>query len=147
VLARAIAGAVTLSPRQSFPFDTFCGELIAIARTPEIRDKLTQVQTLVADQVPPSEAAQHLGRGVAVHESMPFALYAFLRYTASFEECLLCAVLNGGDRDTLGAMACALSGTYLGIEAVPPSWLEKLENRPYIQRLARDLVDLTIQME
>jgi poly(ADP-ribose) glycohydrolase ARH3 len=34
-----------------------------------------------------------------------------------------------------------------GIEAVPPSWLEKLENRPYRQRLARDLVDLTIQME
>jgi poly(ADP-ribose) glycohydrolase ARH3 len=34
-----------------------------------------------------------------------------------------------------------------GIEAGPPSWLEKMENRPYIQRLARDLVNLTIQME
>jgi poly(ADP-ribose) glycohydrolase ARH3 len=147
VLARAIAGALTLSPRQPFLIEAFCGELIAFARTPEIRDKLKQVQTLVADQLPPSEAAQQLGRGVAVQESMPFALYAFLRYPGSFEECLLCAILNGGDRDTLGAMACALSGTYLGVDAIPPSWLEKLENRPYIQRLARDLAKLTTQME
>jgi ADP-ribosylglycohydrolase len=27
---------------------------------------------------------------------------------------------NGGDRDTLGAMACAISGAYLGVDAIPP---------------------------
>jgi hypothetical protein len=32
----------------------------------------------------------------------------FVRHPKSFEECLECAVLNGGDRDTMGAMACAL---------------------------------------
>ncbi len=142
VLARAIAQAVTLSPQESFPVEPFCQGLIAFARTTEIRDKMAQVQALVTDQATPSEAAWHLGQDVAVHESLPFALYAFLRHPRSFEACLFCAALNGGDRDTLGAMAGAVSGAYLGVEAIPPSWLEKLENRQYIERLAHNLVEL-----
>lgn len=139
VLARAVAYAVSLSPQDPFPLEAFCQELIAFARTPEIRDKMALVQTMVVDQVTPSEAARHLGQSVAVHESMPFALYAFLRHPLSFEACLFCAALNGGDRDTLGAMACAVSGAYLGVEAIPTSWREKLENRQYIEHLAREL--------
>ncbi len=142
VLARAVAQAVTLSPKASFSYECFCQELIAFSHTAEMREKLTQVQILVADQVPPSEAAPRLGQSVAVHESLPFALYAFLRYPDSFESCLFCAVLNGGDRDTLGAMACSVSGAYLGVEAIPSTWLEKLENREYIEGLARNLAEL-----
>jgi len=33
-------------------------------------------------------------------------------------------------------MACAISGAYLGIECIPQVWIEKLENRPYIEDLA-----------
>jgi poly(ADP-ribose) glycohydrolase ARH3 len=139
VLAKAIAQALTLSPQDLFPFEPFCQNLIDFARTAEIRDKMELVKTLIIDRALPSDAAQHLGQGVAVHESMPFALYAFLRHPQSFEACLFCAVLNGGDRDTLGAMAGAVSGAYLGVDAIPPSWREKLENRQYMQQLARRL--------
>ncbi len=142
VLAKAIAQALTLSPQDPFPFEPFCQNLIDFARTAEIRDKMELVKTLIVDQVPPSDAAQHLGQGVAVHESMPFALYAFLCHPRSFEACLFCAVLNGGDRDTLGAMAGAVSGAYLGVEAIPPTWRDKLENRQYMQQLARSLAQL-----
>jgi poly(ADP-ribose) glycohydrolase ARH3 len=78
-----------------------------------------------------------------MHESMPFAVYAFLRHPQSFEECLFCAILNGGDRDTLGAMACAASGAYLGIEAIPPTWREKIENRKHIEELASQLAGMS----
>jgi poly(ADP-ribose) glycohydrolase ARH3 len=142
VLAWAIAQAVSLSPQEPFPFERFCQGFVDFARTSEIREKMELVKTLVADQVPPSDAARRLGQSVAVHESMPFALYAFLRHPTSFEACLFCAILNGGDRDTLGAMACAVSGAYLGIEAIPQSWQEKLENRQYIEGLARNLVEM-----
>jgi poly(ADP-ribose) glycohydrolase ARH3 len=80
---------------------------------------------------------------VAVHESLPFALYAFLRHPQSFEACLLCATLNGGDRDTLGAMACAISGAYLGAEAIPRAWWKKLENRRHIEDLAIKLAGIS----
>jgi len=33
-------------------------------------------------------------------------------------------------------MAGAISGAYLGIEAIPQSWKDKLENRTYLESLA-----------
>jgi len=133
VLAWAVAQAVKLAPQEPFPVEHFSQSLIDFARTPEIRDKMVLVRALIVEDVPPPKAARRLGRSVAVHESMPFAIYSFLRHPKSFEECLFCAILNGGDRDTLGAMACAVSGAYLGIEAIPQAWREKLENRQYIE--------------
>ncbi len=64
-----------------------------------------------------------------------------------FEACLFCAILHGGDRDSLGAMACAISGAYLGIEAVPQAWREKSENRQTIETLALGLVALIAWVE
>ncbi len=88
--------------------------LVAAARTREIKDKMTLITRMAEEGTDPAEAAQRIGRSIAVHESRPFAVYAFLTAPMSFEACLLCAVLNGGDRDTLGAMAGAISGAYLG---------------------------------
>jgi len=39
-------------------------------------------------------------------------------------------------------MACAISGAYLGVEAIPQGWREKLENDQYIEELAIRLVEL-----
>jgi poly(ADP-ribose) glycohydrolase ARH3 len=140
VLASAISQALKLDPEESFPFKSFAQELIHFARTPEIREKMTLVQELILRQVPPDIASRELGHSVAVDESMPFAIYCFLRHPKSFEDCLFCAVLNGGDRDTLGAMACAISGACLGIEAIPDAWCKKLENRGVIEGLASSLL-------
>ena len=142
VLAWAVAQAVKLAPQEPFPFERFFQGLVDFARTPQIRDKMALVRTLLAEDVPPRDAARRLGRGVAVHKSLPFAIYSFLRHPQSFEACLFCAVLNGGDRDTLGAMACAVSGAYLGVEAILQGWREKLENREYIEDLAIKLAEM-----
>jgi poly(ADP-ribose) glycohydrolase ARH3 len=142
VLAWAIAQAVKLDPREPFPFEDFVQGLADFARTPEMQGKIALIRMLIAEGVSPLDAARRLGRTVAVHESLPFALYAFLCYPRSFEECLFCAILNGGDRDTLGAMACAVSGAYLGVDAISQAWREKLENREHIESLAIKLVDM-----
>ncbi len=142
VLAWAIAQAVKLHPQEPFPLERFSQGLADFARTAEIRDKMALVRTLIAEDVPPRDAARRLGRGVAMHKSLPFAIYSFLRHAQSFEECLFCAILHGGDRDTLGAMACAVSGAYLGIEAIPQGWREKLENHEYVEDLAVKLAKM-----
>lgn len=139
--AWAIAQAVKLDPKKDFPSEMFTHGLIAFARTPEIREKMKLVQSLMNEDTPPNIAAARLGQSVAVDESMPFAIYSFLRHPKFFEDCLFCAILNGGDRDTLGAMACAISGAYLGIEAIPVSWRNKLENRTTIENLASALAE------
>ena len=142
VQALAVATAVKTDPQEAFPRETFAQGLIGFAKTSEIMEKMKLVQRLIAEGVPPSLAADELGRSIAVHESMPFAIFSFLKHPKSFVECLSCAILNGGDRDTLGAMACAISGAYLGIEAIPYKWRERLENRAHIEDLASALFEM-----
>ena len=143
VQAAAVAEAVKSDPRGPFSPHEFIGKLESFARTPEIRRKMALIEQLLGGNADPAAAARELGQSVAVHESMPFALFSFVRHPRSFEDCLCCAILNGGDRDTLGAMACAVSGAYLGAEALPPAWAEKLENRGYIESLAVKLAEIS----
>jgi poly(ADP-ribose) glycohydrolase ARH3 len=145
VLAWAVGRAAELDPDGAFPVQGFSRGLIDYARTPEVRDKLVLLETMLCQEAKPSDVAGRLGRGVAVHESLPFALYAFLSHPKSFEACLFSAVLNGGDRDTLGAMACAISGAYLGVDAIPRSWRDRIENQQHIEGLAVELHAITGQ--
>jgi poly(ADP-ribose) glycohydrolase ARH3 len=145
VLAKAIAQAMTLDPREPFPLEDLSQELASFTRTEEIRNKMALVNELLVEKVSPIVAGMALGPSVAAHESVPFAIYAFLRYCKSFEDCLFCAALNSGDRDTVGAMACAISGAYLGVEAIPQELREKVENREHIEGLAVRLAEMTSQ--
>ena len=142
VQARAIALALTATSGEVLHARSFVQELIAFAHTPLITAKLKKVLSLIKADVTPAEAAADLGLSVAVHESMPFSLYCFLRYPERFEDCLLCAILNGGDRDTMGAMAAAISGAYLGVDAIPTTWQSKLENRRHIEGLGQKIFEL-----
>lgn len=142
VQAWAIAKVVEMDPEKEFPLENFIQGLISFPRTEEIKSKMKKVRDLISRDLPSKLAADYLGRSVAVDESLPFAIYSFLRNPKSFENCLFCAVLNGGDRDTLGAMACAISGAYLGIQAIPSSWRMKLENRILIENLASSLAEM-----
>ncbi len=139
IQAAAVAEAVNLDARRIFPKEKFISRLIDMARTNVMKEKMTIVRDLINDNGSPEEAVHLIGRSVAVYESMPFAVYAFMRNSESFEDCVFCAVLNGGDRDTLGAMAGAISGAYLGIDAIPVAWKEKLENLDLIEKLAREM--------
>jgi poly(ADP-ribose) glycohydrolase ARH3 len=145
VQALAVAQAVRLDSTEEFRPLGVVRSLIDFARTVEIRAKLELLKELLHEDVPPTIVAKQLGQSVAVQESLPFAIYSFLRYPSSYEDCLYCAIMHGGDRDTLGAMAGAMSGAYLGFEAIPLLWREKLENREKIEKLALELARKTLR--
>ena len=134
-VAKAVAVAFK-ADRRGFSMERFCDELVDFARTTAMKDKLNMVRRILASGVPAREAADELGRGETAHESVPFAVFSFLRHPNSFSDCLFTAVLNGGDCDTLGAMACGMSGAFLGIGAIPRTWVAKLENGLYLHQLA-----------
>lgn len=140
--AIAIAQATRQDSAAPFPLEAFIATLIENARTPELRHKMGLIEKCLQEKTDPEQAAHKLGRTVAVHESMPFAIFSFLRFPKSFEEALFCAILHGGDRDTLGAMAGALSGAYLGFERIPSRWRKKLENQNRISELALALAEI-----
>jgi poly(ADP-ribose) glycohydrolase ARH3 len=145
VQAWAVALAVRLEVAEGFSPQVFVDKLAVFARTIEIQEKIRLAGRLLEENTTPDVAAKQLGRSVAVDESMPFAIYSFLRNPNSFEDCLNCAIMHGGDRDTLGAMAGAVSGAYLGIEAIPSGWRRKLENRETIEGLALELARKTLR--
>lgn len=112
--------------------------------TEEFHAALKQVETLLqCSEVSVEHVIERLGHGVAALEAVPAALYAFLAFPESFEDAVVYAVGLGGDTDTIGAMAGALSGAYLGVSYIPDRWLDALEDdqygRSYIQRLADQL--------
>ena len=142
VQAWAIAYVVKLDPGASFPLADFCEGLVRFAETNQMRRKLVDVIAALAEQLSDEEAAARLGNGNHVVESVSFALYAFLHHLDSFEECLFCATLHGGERESIGAMACALSGAYLGIEEIPRMWRDKVEDHTLMKDLARKLINM-----
>ncbi len=139
VQAWAVAQAMKLGSKKEFLPKPFVSNLVEFSRTSEIQEKMKLLEILLEENVSPAIAAEQLGQSVAVHESMPFAIYSFIRHPSSFEDCLYCAIMHGGDRDTLGAMAGAISGAYLGVDAIPHEWRRKLENREMIEALALEL--------
>ena len=82
---------------------------------------------------------EELGHGVEALESVPTAIYCFLTHPRSYEAAVIYAVSLGGDTDTIAAMTGAISGAYLGVEAIPAGWRQRLENRDYIVELAERL--------
>jgi len=83
-----------------------------------------------------------LGNGIEAFNSVPSAIYSFLIHHDSFAQAVIYAVSLGGDTDTIGAMTGAIAGAYLGVEAIPNQWRDKLENRLYIAELAEKLWQL-----
>ena len=79
---------------------------------------------------------QQLGHGVEAFNSVPTAIFAFLSHPQDFASTVIYAVSLGGDTDTIASMAGAISGAYLGVEALPSQWQRQLENRAYILKLA-----------
>lgn len=68
---------------------------------------------------------EELGNDEAAFNSVPTAIYSFLRFH-SFYESVIYAISLGGDTDTIGAMTGAISGAYYGEEAIPQEWLTAL---------------------
>jgi len=141
------AGAVGLALRaslddQAIDPESFLGALSDLSRDLDegFTRRLLSLLDILNDKSGPLE--KHIPRihrlfrcDVRAIEAVPPAVVSFL-LTDSFTSAVILAVNLGIDTDTLGAMAGAIAGAYYGREALPESWLDRLENGP----LGRDAV-------
>lgn len=56
-------------------------------------------------------------------------------YTDSFEDCIVQAVNNGGDADTIAAIAGSIAGAYYGVDTIPQRWINQLD-RDVMEQIA-----------
>jgi len=136
--AYAIALATNLKPPLTLDRSDFLAKLIDFTEDKIYQRKLNSIREFIV-KPDKSKVVAELGNGVEAFNSVPTAIYSFLLEPDSFARAVLYAVSLGGDTDTIGAMTGAISGAYLGIESIPDSWKDKLENRPYIEELAEKL--------
>lgn len=139
----AIAGAAALAARGG-PVDprAFVGQLSEWMRGFDAgfaRDVLRLPEWL---PLPPEEAAQLVAQcgppdyqdgwkwiSPFVVSSVLWSLYSFLRTPGDYWETICTAIIVGGDVDTTAAMAGAISGAHLGLEALPLDLAQKLTDQ------------------
>lgn len=86
-----------------------------------------------------TNAIHYLGEGWIGDEALAIAIYSVLRHPDDIKKALRCAVNHRGDSDSTGAIAGNILGAYLGYDALPKDWLEKLELVDVISDMASEL--------
>ena len=139
--ALAVSFAMSQDPGDTFSHNDFIANIAKWAVDNIYRKKLHLIAALLSCSEKEIIITQ-LGNTIEAFNSVPAALYSFLLHPFSYHDAVLYAVSLGGDTDTIGAMTGAISGAFLGIDAIPWQWRVKLENRTYIGELALKLWSL-----
>lgn len=142
--AAAVARAVAVAAAR-LPIDAagFLDEVADCAETDEVSvgRAIRGLGEWVA--LPPARAARYVhesgldpahidrwqGISAFVTPSLLWSLYAFLRSPDDYWETICTAIWVGGDTDTMAAIAGAISGARLGVEALPAELLGRLNDR------------------
>jgi ADP-ribosyl-[dinitrogen reductase] hydrolase len=84
--------------------------------------------------------------GGFVLDTIGAAFWCLARHD-EFENAVVAAVALGDDADTTGAVAGALAGACFGASAIPARWRDLLEPRAELERLADQLLTLSLAAE
>jgi len=138
--AYAIALAINSGP--CLNRDYFLEKLDDFAEHDVYKKKLKTIESLLGLRPSRSKVVKELGNGIEAFNSVPTAIYCFA-WAESFQESILFAISLGGDTDTIAAMTGAISGAFYGVEGIPGSWKNELEDgekgKSYIEKLAKEL--------
>jgi poly(ADP-ribose) glycohydrolase ARH3 len=136
VLALAVGLAATAD---ELVREDFCAAIAERCQWPEYSAPLRRVGRITS-----AKDLVLFGNGIEATASVVTAIACFVLTPESYEQTIGNAVFQGGDTDTISAMAGALSGAYLGRRALPDRLIKSLENgyqgRSYIEELAGKLL-------
>ena len=137
LLAIAVAVATSMNEWNK---ELFYEKLFSYCQSQEYRTQLEKAHKL--ENI--SELGS-IGNAITALESVPTAIASFGLNPHSFTDTIGHCILIGGDTDTIAAMAGAISGAFLGVEAIPQNLLDSLEYEGkgyyYIRELAEKLVE------
>lgn len=77
-----------------------------------------------------------------VLDSLEAAIWCFY-HTDNYKDCVIKAVLLGGDTDTIAGLAGALSAICYGAGSIPTEWIDTLARKDYLVSLCRECGELT----
>ena len=105
----------------------------------QLQELLRYTLRLADSDTPDLEAIHALGEGWVAEEALAIGLLCSLRHEDDFAGAITSAVNHGGDSDSTGAIAGNIVGAHLGLAGIPQCYLEHLELRDTISKIADDL--------
>lgn len=105
----------------------------------QLQELLRYTLRLADSDIPDLEAIHALGEGWVAEEALAIGLLCSLRHENDFAGAITSAVNHGGDSDSTGAIAGNIVGAHLGLTEIPQRYLEHLELRDTISKIADDL--------
>jgi ADP-ribosylglycohydrolase len=106
----------------------------------ETLGKLSQAVSLaVIEGADTLQSIQSLGEGWIAEEALAIGVHCFLHHLDDPFEGLVASVNHSGDSDSTGAICGALLGAAFGAGWLPESWLDALEHRGELTKMAVDL--------
>jgi putative ADP-ribosylglycohydrolase len=105
----------------------------------QLQELLRYTLRLADSDMPDLEAIHALGEGWVAEEALAIGLLCSLRHEDDFAGAITSAVNHAGDSDSTGAIAGNIVGAHLGLAGIPRRYLEHLELRDTISKIADDL--------
>lgn len=97
---------------------------------------LDRVETALVHLKPDRDPCEETGEGWVADEAMATALLCFLLTPDDPVAVIRRAAVTGGDSDSIACIAGAFAGACLGDEAWPVEWMEQIEYRERLLKLA-----------
>jgi hypothetical protein len=152
---RASEGMTTLDPAAFVDF--LCSAIADLETAPTPSRRPPGTPLYLRDQIRlvprwldrnPVDVFAEIWTGAFALESVPAAIFAFLRSPGDPGKVLLTGANAGHDTDTIAAMAGNLVGAWLGAEALGAAmagWWDRIERRDDLVELARRLAVIGLQ--
>ena len=147
IAALAVAETATWMTQESDDVDALWQTLADLSHQDDWPSLVAKMRAAFESGTPTAELAQQVGatKGVSgfAFQSVPVAIYAAVRNRRDFSAALGEAIACGGDTDTVGAITGALVGARVGVDGIPPEWIEQIAENPrspaLLQRVAEKL--------
>ncbi len=102
---------------------------------PEFEDILKKAYVLASSRITDVAGLRRLGEGWIAEEAFAMAYFCILRYPDDYKKAMQTAVNITGDSDSVACIAGGILGTFLGVEAIPEEWINKLEEKDHMQNI------------
>lgn len=139
--AEAGSIAIALATAYAINKDTenLLGKLWQALPDSKVKSMVYSLDSLIdSPYIKPDQALRVIGTKGDVRQTVPAALYCFLKFD-NYHDAVVAAIRAGGDTDTTAAIVGALFGAKLGMRAIDPSLISAVEDTDRLIELDNQL--------
>jgi ADP-ribosyl-[dinitrogen reductase] hydrolase len=136
-----LTARLLLSDERSWPGDQVLETADYIAHLDEDLAAVLRWATQVT-HLPEEEALFEIGTSSDAIETVPAAIYCFLKHPRHFSSAVLSAVNAGDAADAIGALAGGFVGVLAGVDAIDKQWIDAVENIDVLTGVGENLAAL-----